>query len=203
MDTSNGTKANAENSRGHTGSASGCCGGPAPAGTSACCAQDAAVKSTGGTGCGCGSAPRRDAPAKVACCSGNGSSRWDDTHTECERSVDRACPIESSWSRDHEDGGPTIQLPAAEVRCTLSSSELRSVDADARRHSNGAEVEFAVGWLPRAQRGETDWARAIFRVVGRSRRLRLDRHLYASRRSAHGHDRPGLLDRPVRRPSDS
>ena len=27
---------------------------------------------------------------------------------------------ESSWSRnDHEDGGPTIQLPAAESRCTL------------------------------------------------------------------------------------
>ena len=35
--------------------------------------------------------------------------------------------IESSWSRDQEDGGPTIQLPAAESRCTLRSSELRSV----------------------------------------------------------------------------
>ena len=35
--------------------------------------------------------------------------------------------IESSWSRDHEDGGPTIQLPAAEFRCTLRSPELRSV----------------------------------------------------------------------------
>ena len=42
------------------------------------------------------------------------------THARtCERSIDRACPIESSWSRDHEDGGPTIQLPAAEFRCTL------------------------------------------------------------------------------------
>ena len=29
-----------------------CCGGPAPSGTSACCALDAEVKSTGGTGCG-------------------------------------------------------------------------------------------------------------------------------------------------------
>ena len=41
---------------------------PAPAGTDACCVQDAEVKSSGGTGCGCGSAPRRDPPTKVACC---------------------------------------------------------------------------------------------------------------------------------------
>jgi hypothetical protein len=33
-----------------------CCGGPAPTGTDACCARDAEVKSTGGAGCGCGSA---------------------------------------------------------------------------------------------------------------------------------------------------
>jgi hypothetical protein len=44
---------------------SACCGGPAPAGTDACCARDADVKSTGGAGCGCGSAP---APAKSGCC---------------------------------------------------------------------------------------------------------------------------------------
>jgi hypothetical protein len=68
MDTSNRPKANAENSRPHTGSASGCCGGPAPAGTDACCVQDAAVKSSRGTGCGCGSASRRDALTKAACC---------------------------------------------------------------------------------------------------------------------------------------
>ena len=68
MDTSNGTKANAENSRTDRGSASGCCGGPAPAGVSACCAEDAAVKSTGGAGCGCGAPPRREAPKKSACC---------------------------------------------------------------------------------------------------------------------------------------
>jgi hypothetical protein len=30
-----------------------CCGGPAPSGTSACCARDAEVRSAGGTGCGC------------------------------------------------------------------------------------------------------------------------------------------------------
>ena len=43
-----------------------CCGGPAPAGADACCAQDAMVKSAGGGGCGCGSA----APAekKTGCC---------------------------------------------------------------------------------------------------------------------------------------
>ena len=68
MDTSNGQRASAENSRTDRGSASGCCGGPAPAGTDACCVHDAAVKSSGGSGCGCGSAPRRDAPTKVACC---------------------------------------------------------------------------------------------------------------------------------------
>jgi len=56
------------------------------------------------------------------------------------------------------------------------SSELRSVYADARRHWNGAEVEFAVGWRPRAQPGENDCARAIFRVVAKSRRLHLDPH---------------------------
>ena len=58
----------AEESGTDHGSASGCCGGPAPAGTSACCAHDAAVKSTGGTGCGCSAPPRRDAPAKSSCC---------------------------------------------------------------------------------------------------------------------------------------
>lgn len=43
-----------------------CCGGPAPAGTNACCAQDAEVKSAGGEGCGCGSV----APAgkNTGCC---------------------------------------------------------------------------------------------------------------------------------------
>ncbi len=33
--------------------ASGCCGGEAPAGTDACCAEDADVKAAGGSGCGC------------------------------------------------------------------------------------------------------------------------------------------------------
>ena len=56
------------NSRPVRGAESGCCGGPAPAGTNACCAKDAAAKSTGGTGCGCGSSPRRDAPMKRTCC---------------------------------------------------------------------------------------------------------------------------------------
>jgi arsenite methyltransferase len=34
---------------------SGCCGGPAPAGVEACCADDARAKSAGEAGCGCGS----------------------------------------------------------------------------------------------------------------------------------------------------
>jgi hypothetical protein len=47
-----------------------CCGGPAPKGADACCARDAAVKSTGGSGCGCGSPspPAAAGPAKTGCC---------------------------------------------------------------------------------------------------------------------------------------
>jgi len=49
-----------------------CCGGPAPEGRDGCCAQDAAVKATGGDGCGCRSARRISAAparARLACCS--------------------------------------------------------------------------------------------------------------------------------------
>ncbi len=67
MNTSNSQKVNAANSRTEKVS-SGCCGGPAPAGASACCAKDAAVKSAGGSGCGCGSASQQNVPTK-ACCS--------------------------------------------------------------------------------------------------------------------------------------
>lgn len=42
----------------------GCCGGAAPAGTDACCARDAEVKSAGGSGCGC--APK--AKSGGGCC---------------------------------------------------------------------------------------------------------------------------------------
>jgi hypothetical protein len=35
------------------GAAAGCCGGPAPAGVAACCADDADAKAVGKTGCGC------------------------------------------------------------------------------------------------------------------------------------------------------
>ncbi len=52
--------------------ASGCCGGPAPEGASACCALDAEVKSTGGTGCGCnaatGPAASKVESPKKGCC---------------------------------------------------------------------------------------------------------------------------------------
>ena len=42
------------------------------------------------------------------------------------RSATEACQPASSWSHDdHEDGGPTIQLPAAEARCTLRSISQR------------------------------------------------------------------------------
>jgi hypothetical protein len=52
----------------HASPANACCGGPAPQATNACCARDAEVKSAGGSGCGCGSAPA--APAKKTGCCG-------------------------------------------------------------------------------------------------------------------------------------
>ena len=48
--------------------AAGCCGGPAPASTSACCADDAAVKRAGGSGCGCGSGAVEPTRQKSSCC---------------------------------------------------------------------------------------------------------------------------------------
>ena len=39
-------------------SANGCCGGPAPEASAACCADDAAAKTQGKAGCGCGSPSR-------------------------------------------------------------------------------------------------------------------------------------------------
>jgi hypothetical protein len=49
--------------------AAACCGGPAPAGVDACCAEDATAKAEGGDGCGCGAPVLvRQAPATSACC---------------------------------------------------------------------------------------------------------------------------------------
>jgi hypothetical protein len=48
--------------------ATGCCGGPTPQDTSACCVQDAEAKSAGAARCGCGSALA--VPAKTAPCCG-------------------------------------------------------------------------------------------------------------------------------------
>lgn len=50
-----------------TTEAAGCCGGPAPQDSSACCALDAEVKSTGGTGCGCGPKATAATPTKNCC----------------------------------------------------------------------------------------------------------------------------------------
>jgi hypothetical protein len=44
----------------------GCCGGPAPAGTGACCADDAAAKAAGASGCGCADASARPGRARTA-----------------------------------------------------------------------------------------------------------------------------------------
>ena len=45
-----------------------CCGGEAPTGTDACCARDAEVKSTGGSGCGCASTPAAPVARKTGFC---------------------------------------------------------------------------------------------------------------------------------------
>ena len=39
----------------NAGAASGCCGGPAPAETGACCVRDAEARAETGRGCGCSS----------------------------------------------------------------------------------------------------------------------------------------------------
>jgi thioredoxin reductase len=41
---------------------SGCCGGPAPVGVAACCADDAIAKEAGAAGCGCGATAAGSAP---------------------------------------------------------------------------------------------------------------------------------------------
>jgi hypothetical protein len=46
----------------------GCCGGAAPQGATACCALDAEIKSTGGSGCGCSSRAASGARQKGGCC---------------------------------------------------------------------------------------------------------------------------------------
>ena len=46
---------------------SGCCGGPAPAGTDACCDHDAKGNPAGGTGCGCAEAAAPPT-ASLRCC---------------------------------------------------------------------------------------------------------------------------------------
>lgn len=45
---------------------SGCCGGTAPKQSGACCALDAEMKQSGGTGCGC-NAKTTTAPKKACC----------------------------------------------------------------------------------------------------------------------------------------
>jgi SAM-dependent methyltransferase len=58
--------------RNHYGkTAEGCCGGPAPNDTGACCVADAEAKAAGEGGCGCGATPASDNnSAQGACCSG-------------------------------------------------------------------------------------------------------------------------------------
>jgi thioredoxin reductase len=46
----------------------GCCGGPAAADGSACCAEDAVAKASGAAGCGCGPVQAKPVAASTSCC---------------------------------------------------------------------------------------------------------------------------------------
>jgi hypothetical protein len=50
------------------GSSGGCCGGPAPEKSDACCKADAVAKAAGEDGCGCGVKAPPQGVNKVACC---------------------------------------------------------------------------------------------------------------------------------------
>ncbi|SHM75162.1 hypothetical protein SAMN05216179_1012 [Gracilibacillus kekensis] len=50
-----------------TNDAEGCCGGPAPSDTDACCVDDANAKAAGDDGCGCDSTPK-ESPNTSSCC---------------------------------------------------------------------------------------------------------------------------------------
>lgn len=46
----------------------GCCGGPAPQGADGCCALDAEVKASGGSGCGCAPKAASGTTRRKGCC---------------------------------------------------------------------------------------------------------------------------------------
>lgn len=54
--------------KGDAPASSGCCGGPAPAGADACCAEDLQAKAAGTDGCGCAPQPEPAAAIAAACC---------------------------------------------------------------------------------------------------------------------------------------
>jgi hypothetical protein len=68
MNASETRTADRDKGREHEAASTGCCGGPAPAGTNACCAEDAAVKVAGGSGCGCASQAVEPTRRKASCC---------------------------------------------------------------------------------------------------------------------------------------
>ena len=47
-----------------------CCGGPAPAGADACCAEDMDAKASGASGCGCAADPVFEPAIAASCCGG-------------------------------------------------------------------------------------------------------------------------------------
>jgi hypothetical protein len=68
MNTNEGGTADQEKVREHKAEPTGCCGGPAPVGTNACCADDAVAKIAGESGCGCASPAVERRRPKSSCC---------------------------------------------------------------------------------------------------------------------------------------
>jgi hypothetical protein len=105
---------------------------------------------------------------------------WDCAETPqgptCRRFANRACQLASSWSRnDHEDGGPTIQLPAAGARCTLRSlSSVQYMRSEAG-HPTGSCISREI----KAARVPPQWPSSMVQlhVSGRCAARRSQRRL--------------------------
>jgi hypothetical protein len=124
-----------------------CCGGPAPAGVSACCAQDAEVKSSGGTGCGClsqtSAAPR----------STTGVARNRRSRLAPQRGPTASGFVELQWSacdlltvppaRDRERHPPAVvRRRTGTTTATprgVSDRHHRDQETGVRRHERGLE----------------------------------------------------------------
>ena len=99
---------------------------------------------SGASGVGSG----RNTPGRFQSMSPGFSQEWIEESGEGDSRKERAQRDILRVSRPHEDGGPTIQEPAAKAGCTLGSvltadyiQELRAVSNDNPRLSYSAAIE--------------------------------------------------------------